>query len=639
MALPHADERDLIAEDISAYLEKQTNKELLRFITCGSVDDGKSTLIGRLLYETRQIFDDQMAALEADSKKVGTQGGNIDFALLVDGLSAEREQGITIDVAYRFFSTSKRKFIVADTPGHEQYTRNMVTGASTADAAVILIDARKGVLTQSRRHSYLVSLLGIRHVVLAINKMDLVDWSQERFDEIVADYRAFAAQIGITEFTAIPMSALKGDNITEPSAKSPWYKGPALMRWLEEAPVEDDLRDKPFRMPVQWVNRPNLDFRGFSGLVASGVVRPGDKVKALPSGRESTVERIVTFSGDLPEAVAGQSVTITLQDEIDVSRGDVLAAAASPPAVADQFETTLVWFDDEPMLPGRPYLLKLGTRTVAAQVTEPKYKINVNSLEHLAASRLELNEIGVCNISTDAPIAFDAYTENKDLGGFILIDRISNRTVGAGMLHFALRRSQNIHWQALDVDKQTRSAAKGQKARVVWLTGLSGSGKSTIANLVEKRLHVEGRHTYLLDGDNVRHGLNKDLGFTEEDRVENIRRVAEVAKLMVDAGLIVLVSFISPFRAERRMARDLMGEREFVEVFVDTPLEEAERRDVKGLYAKARSGELKNFTGISSPYEAPEHPEIRIDTTTTTAEQAAERIFAWLEGGAFDPVI
>jgi len=630
---------DLIAEDIEAYLDAHQHKSLLRFLTCGSVDDGKSTLIGRLLYDSKMIFEDQLAALEADSKRVGTQGGDIDFALLVDGLAAEREQGITIDVAYRFFSTDKRKFIVADTPGHEQYTRNMVTGASTADAAVILIDARKGVLTQSRRHSYLVSLLGIRHVVLAINKMDLVDWSQERFDEIVADYRAFAAQIGITEFTAIPMSALKGDNITEPSAKSPWYQGPALMRWLEEAPVEDDLRDKPFRMPVQWVNRPNLDFRGFSGLVASGVIRPGDKVKALPSGRESTVERIVTFSGDLPEAVAGQSVTITLQDEIDVSRGDVLAAAASPPAVADQFETTLVWFDDEPMLPGRPYLLKLGTRTVAAQVTEPKYKINVNSLEHLAATRLELNEIGVCNISTDAPIAFDAYTENKDLGGFILIDRISNRTVGAGMLHFALRRSQNIHWQALDVDKQTRSAAKGQKARVVWLTGLSGSGKSTIANLVEKRLHVEGRHTYLLDGDNVRHGLNKDLGFTEEDRVENIRRVAEVAKLMVDAGLIVLVSFISPFRAERRMARDLMGEREFVEVFVDTPLEEAERRDVKGLYAKARSGELKNFTGISSPYEAPEHPEIRIDTTKTTAEQAAEFIFAWLEGGAFDPVI
>jgi len=630
---------DLIAQDIEAYLDAHQHKSLLRFLTCGSVDDGKSTLIGRLLYDSKMIFEDQLAALEADSKKIGTQGGDIDFALLVDGLAAEREQGITIDVAYRFFSTDKRKFIVADTPGHEQYTRNMVTGASTADAAVILIDARKGVLTQSRRHSYLVNLLGIRHVVLAINKMDLVDWSQARFDEIVAEYRAFADQIGIKDFTAIPMSALKGDNVTEPSAKSPWYKGPALMRWLEEAPVEDDLREKPFRMPVQWVNRPNLDFRGFSGLVASGVIRPGDKVKALPSGRESTVERIVTFTGDLPEAVAGQSVTVTLKDEIDLSRGDVLAAAASPPAVADQFETTLVWFDDEPMLPGRPYLMKLGTRVVSAQVAEPKYKINVNSLERLAATRLELNEIGVCNLSTDAPIAFDAYADNKDLGGFILIDRISNRTVGAGMLHFALRRSQNIHWQALDVDKQTRSAAKGQKARVVWLTGLSGSGKSTIANLVEKRLHVEGRHTYLLDGDNVRHGLNKDLGFTEEDRVENIRRVAEVAKLMVDAGLIVLVSFISPFRAERRMARELMGEREFVEVFVDTPLAEAERRDVKGLYAKARAGELKNFTGISSPYETPENPEIRIDTTKVSAEEAAERIFAWLEGGGFDPGI
>ncbi|MGH6964857.1 MAG: sulfate adenylyltransferase subunit CysN [Phenylobacterium sp.] len=630
---------DLIAEDIEAYLHAHQHKSLLRFLTCGSVDDGKSTLIGRLLYDSKMIFEDQLAALEADSKKVGTQGGDIDFALLVDGLAAEREQGITIDVAYRFFSTDKRKFIVADTPGHEQYTRNMVTGASTADAAVILIDARKGVLTQSRRHSYLVNLLGIRHVVLAINKMDLVDWSQSRFDEIVAEYRAFADQIGIKDFTAIPMSALKGDNITEPSEKSPWYQGPALMRWLEEAPVEDDLREKPFRMPVQWVNRPNLDFRGFSGLMASGVIRPGDKVKALPSGRESTVERIVTFTGDLAEAVAGQSVTLTLKDEIDVSRGDVLAAAASPPAVADQFETTLVWFDDEPMLPGRPYLMKLGTRTVSAQVAEPKYKINVNSLERLAAKRLELNEIGVCNLSIDAPIAFDPYVENKDLGGFILIDRISNRTVGAGMLHFALRRSQNIHWQALDVDKQTRSAAMGQKARVVWLTGLSGSGKSTIANLVEKRLHVEGRHTYLLDGDNVRHGLNKDLGFTEADRVENIRRVAEVSKLMVDAGLIVLVSFISPFRAERQMARELMGEREFVEVFVDTPLAEAERRDVKGLYAKARAGELKNFTGISSPYEAPENPEIRIDTTKVSAEEAAERIFAWLEGGGFDPVI
>jgi bifunctional enzyme CysN/CysC len=627
---------DLIAQDIEAYLHAHEHKSLLRFLTCGSVDDGKSTLIGRLLYDSKMIFEDQLAALEADSKKVGTQGGEIDFALLVDGLAAEREQGITIDVAYRFFSTDKRKFIVADTPGHEQYTRNMVTGASTADAAIILIDARKGVLTQTRRHSYLVSLLGIRHVVLAINKMDLVDWSQARFDEIVADYAAFAEQIGIKGFTAIPVSALRGDNITEPSAKSPWYAGPPLMRWLEDAPVEDDLRGKPFRMPVQWVNRPNHDFRGFSGLIASGSVKPGDKLKALPSGRESTVARIVTFTGDLPEAVAGQSVTLTLADEIDVSRGDVLAASASPPAVADQFEATIVWFDDEAMLPGRPYLLKLGARTVAAQVAEPKYKVNVNTLEHLAARQLELNEIGVCNLSLDAPIAFDPYTENRDLGGFILIDRISNRTVAAGMLHFALRRSQNIHWQALDVDKAARSTAKGQTARVVWLTGLSGAGKSTIANLVDKRLMAEGRHTYLLDGDNVRHGLNKDLGFTEADRVENIRRVAEVAKLMVDAGLIVLVSFISPFRAERRMAREMMGGGEFVEVFVDTPIAEAEKRDVKGLYKKARAGELKNFTGVDSPYEAPEHPEIRIDTTKASAEEAAEQIFAWLDGGAPD---
>lgn len=628
----------LIAEDIGAYLHQHEHKSLLRFLTCGSVDDGKSTLIGRLLYDSKMIFEDQLAALEADSKRVGTQGGDIDFALLVDGLAAEREQGITIDVAYRFFSTDKRKFIVADTPGHEQYTRNMVTGASTADAAIILIDARKGVLTQTRRHSYLVSLLGIRHVVLAINKMDLVGWSQEVFDTILAEYHDFAAQIGIKAFTAIPMSALKGDNITEPSPHTPWYSGPPLMRWLEEAPIEDDLQAKPFRMPVQWVNRPNLDFRGFSGLVASGAIKPDDRIKVLPSGRESTVERIVTLRGDLPEAVAGQSVTITLKDEIDVSRGDVLSAAGQPPEVADQFEATIVWFDDEPLLPGRPYLLKLGTRTVSAQVAEPKHKVNVNTLEKLAATRLELNEIGVCNLSLSAPIAFDPYVENKDLGGFILIDRMSNRTVGAGMLHFALRRSQNIHWQATDISKAARAAAKGQKARVVWFTGLSGSGKSTIANLLEKRLAAEGRHTYLLDGDNVRHGLNRDLGFTDEDRVENIRRVAEVSKLMVDAGLIVLVSFISPFRAERRLARELLGEGEFVEVFVDTPLAEAEKRDVKGLYAKARKGELKNFTGIDSPYEAPENAEIRIDTTQLTAEQAAEAIFDRLEAG-FDPGI
>jgi bifunctional enzyme CysN/CysC len=622
----------LIAEDIEAYLHAHEHKSLLRFLTCGSVDDGKSTLIGRLLYDSKMIFEDQLAALEADSRKVGTQGGDIDFALLVDGLAAEREQGITIDVAYRFFSTDKRKFIVADTPGHEQYTRNMVTGASTADAAVILIDARKGVLTQTRRHSYLVSLLGIRHVVLAINKMDLVDWSKEVFDTILAEYRDFAAQIGLTEFTAIPMSALKGDNITEPSAAAPWYDGPPLMEHLESLEVGDDTQARAFRMPVQWVNRPNLDFRGFSGLVASGTIRPGDRIKALPSGRESTVDRIVVFGGNLPEAVAGQSVTLTLKDEIDISRGDVIAAAGAPPEVADQFEATLVWMDEEAMLPGRPYLIKIGARMVGASVTEPKYKVNVNTLEHLAAKRLELNEIGVCNLSLDAPIAFDPYKENKDLGGFILIDRLSNRTVGAGMLHFALRRSQNIHWQALDVDKAARAALKGHRGRVVWLTGLSGSGKSTIANLVEKRLYANGRHTYLLDGDNVRHGLNKDLGFTDEDRVENIRRVAEVAKLMADAGLIVLVSFISPFRAERRMARELMPEGDFVEVFVDTPLEVAEQRDVKGLYRKARAGELKNFTGIDSPYEAPEAPEIRIDTTALSPTESAERIVAWLEG-------
>ena len=623
---------DLIAEDIEAYLHQHQHKSLLRFLTCGSVDDGKSTLIGRLLYDSKMIFEDQLAALEADSKKVGTQGGDIDFALLVDGLSAEREQGITIDVAYRFFSTDKRKFIVADTPGHEQYTRNMVTGASTADAAIILIDARKGVLTQTRRHSYLVSLLGIRHVVLAINKMDLVDFSQARFDEILADYRAFATQIGITDFTAIPMSALKGENIIEPSSKMAWYSGPPLLRWLEEAPVEDDLQARPFRMPVQWVNRPDLDFRGFSGLVASGVIRPGDRIKALPSGRESTVARIVTKGGDLPEAVAGLSVTLTLNDEIDISRGDVIALAGQPPEVADQFETTIVWFDDEPLLPGRPYLMKLGARTVTAQVAEPKYKVNVNTLEKLAATRLELNEIGVCNLSLSAPIAFDPYVDNKDLGGFILIDRLSNRTVGAGMLHFALRRSQNIHWQAMDVDKAARATAMGHKGRVIWFTGLSGSGKSTIANLLEKRLHAEGRHTYVLDGDNVRHGLNRDLGFTDADRVENIRRVAEVSRLMVDAGLIVLVSFISPFRAERQLARERVEDGEFVEVFVDTPLAEAEKRDVKGLYAKARAGELKNFTGIDSPYEAPESPEIHIDTTAMTPEQAAEAIYRWLEG-------
>ncbi len=629
----------LIAEDIEAYLHQHQHKSLLRFITCGSVDDGKSTLIGRLLYDSKMIFEDQLAALEADSKKVGTQGGAIDFALLVDGLAAEREQGITIDVAYRFFSTEKRKFIVADTPGHEQYTRNMVTGASTADAAVILIDARKGVLTQTRRHSYLVSLLGIRHVVLAVNKMDLVGWNPAVFDKIVADYRAFAERIGLTVFTPIPISGLGGDNIAARSEETPWFKGPILMEWLEDVEVEDSLQSQPFRMPVQWVNRPNLDFRGFSGLVASGTIKPGDRIRALPSGRESRVARIVTLPGDLDQAVAGQSVTLTLEDEIDISRGDVIAAADAPAPVANQFEATLVWMDDEPLPPGRAYLLKLGARTVGASVTDIKHRVNVNTLEHTAAKRLELNEIGICNLSLDQAIPFEPYAENRQLGGFILIDRLSNRTVGAGMINFALRRADNIHWQHTDVSKASRAALKAQRGQVVWLTGLSGAGKSTIANLVEKRLHALGRHTYLLDGDNVRHGLNKDLGFTEEDRVENIRRVAEVAKLMVDAGLIVLTAFISPFRAERQLARDILEPGEFIEVFVDTPLAVAEARDVKGLYKKARSGQLKNFTGVDSPYEAPERPELRIDTTAIDPVEAAERIVAWLEGREIDYAI
>jgi len=626
---------DLIATDIDAYLEQHQKKSLLRFITCGSVDDGKSTLIGRLLYDSKLIFEDQLAALEADSKKVGTQGGEIDFALLVDGLAAEREQGITIDVAYRFFSTDKRKFIVADTPGHEQYTRNMVTGASTADLAVILIDARKGVLTQTRRHSFLVSLIGIRHIVLAVNKMDLVGYDQQVFETIVADYRAFAAGVGLADLVAIPISGLKGDNITSRSDKTPWYGGPTLLQHLESVEIDETrLQSSPLRMPVQWVNRPNLDFRGFAGEIASGRIRPGDRVRILPSGRETTVARIVTKDGDLDPAVAGQSVTLTLADEVDCSRGDLIAAADAPAEVADQFETTIVWMTEEPLLPGRPYWLKIGTKTVAATVTEPKYKINVNTLEHLAAKQLELNEIGVCNISLDQPIAFDPYADNHDTGGFILIDKISNGTVGAGMIRFALRRAQNIHWQALDVGKESRAGVKGQRPKVLWFTGLSGAGKSTIANLVEKKLLAMGRHTYLLDGDNVRHGLNRDLGFTDADRVENIRRVAEVARLMADAGLIVLVSFISPFRSERRMARELMAEGEFVEVYVDTPLAIAEHRDVKGLYKKARAGELKNFTGIDSPYEPPEHPEIHIDTTTLSAAQAAEQIVEQLDGGA-----
>ena len=618
---------DLIAEDIDAYLLKHQHKTMLRFITCGSVDDGKSTLIGRLLYDTKMIFEDQLASLEKDSKAVGTQGGEIDFALLVDGLAAEREQGITIDVAYRFFATEKRKFIVADTPGHEQYTRNMVTGASTADLAVILIDARQGVLTQTRRHSYLVQLLGIRNVVLAINKMDLVGYSQERFYEIVKDYSHFAKQIGMEAFLPIPISGLKGDNIATKSHEMSWYQGPTLLQHLEEAPINDTrMLDQPFRMAVQWVNRPNLDFRGFAGQIGAGVVRPGDAIRVLPSGKTTTVKSIPTFDGDLDQAIAGQSVTLTFADEIDCSRGDVIVQADAPCEVADQFEATVVWMDEHAMLPGRPYLLKIGTQTVTATVTEPKYEVNVNTLEHLASKTLGLNAIGVVNISTDRAIPFEAYATNPDLGGFILIDRMTNATVAAGMIHFALRRSQNIHWQAVDVNREAHAALKNQKARVVWFTGLSGSGKSTIANLVEKKLHAMGKHTFLLDGDNVRHGLNRDLGFTDADRVENIRRVGEVAKLMTDAGLIVLTAFISPFRSERRMVRDLMAPGEFMEVWVNTPLEVAEARDVKGLYKKARSGQLKNFTGIDSPYEAPELAELTVNTVELTAEEAADRI-------------
>jgi bifunctional enzyme CysN/CysC len=603
---------------------------LLRFITCGSVDDGKSTLIGRLLYESKMIFDDQLTQLEADSRRVGTRGGELDFALLVDGLAAEREQGITIDVAYRFFSTERRKFIVADTPGHEQYTRNMVTGASTAELAVILIDARKGVLTQTCRHSFLVHLLGINRVVLAVNKMDLVGYSRSVFETIVSDYRAFAGRIGLSEIVPIPVCAVNGDNIVSASSAMPWYDGPTVLAHLESVDLEgvDDAR--PFRMPVQWVNRPNADFRGYAGTIVSGSVSPGDGVRALPSGRETRVTRIVTADGELASARSGQSVTLLLDSEIDVSRGDVIAARAAPPQVAAQFEATIVWLHEEPMLQGRTYLMKAGTATVSATVTPLKHKINVNTLEKVPAERLELNDIGVCELELDRPIPFEPYAENRALGGFILIDRLTNNTVGAGLISFALRRSQNVHWQALDVDKHLRSRQKGQKACVLWLTGLSGAGKSTIANRLEKRLTAGGHHTYLLDGDNVRHGLNKDLGFTAQDRVENIRRVAEVAHLMVDAGLIVLVSFISPFRSERRMARALFAPGEFLEVFVDTPLAEAERRDVKGLYGKARRGELKNFTGIDSPYEHPEKPEIRLDTLALSADEAAERVIAYL---------
>ncbi len=611
---------------VDEYLRQHESKGLLRFITCGSVDDGKSTLIGRLLHDTKLLLDDQVSALEADSKRHGTQGDDIDFALLVDGLAAEREQGITIDVAYRFFGTEKRKFIVADCPGHEQYTRNMATGASTADLAVVLVDARKGLLTQTRRHSYIVSLLGIKHVLLAVNKMDLVDYSQTVFDEIVAGYCELAGSLGIAHVECIPLSALKGDNMLASSAATPWYRGPSLLEHLETVQVDRDTRDIGFRMPVQWVCRPDSSFRGFAGTIAAGTVARGDAIAVLPAGQRSHVARIVTDEGDLETAAAGQAVVLALQDEIDASRGDVIAAAHQPCEIADQFAAHLLWLGTQPLLPGRPYWLKIGTRTVGAQVTEIKHKVDVNTQEELAAKSLELNEVGYCNLYLDQAIPFEAYADSRELGGFILIDRQDNATVAAGTLAFALRRAGNIHWQHLEVDKTSRARIKHQAPRCLWFTGLSGAGKSTIANLVEKRLLALGRHTYLLDGDNVRHGLNKDLGFTDEDRVENIRRVAEVAKLMVDAGLVVLVSFISPFRAERRMAREMFGEGEFLEVFVDTPLAVAEQRDAKGLYAKARAGELRNFTGIDSPYEVPESPDVVLDTVNESPEVLAARL-------------
>jgi bifunctional enzyme CysN/CysC len=626
---------DLIASDIEAYLRAQEDKTLLRFITCGSVDDGKSTLIGRLLFDSKLIYDDQLATVEKDSRTSGTQGDNIDLALLVDGLAAEREQGITIDVAYRFFSTDKRKFIVADTPGHEQYTRNMATGASTADAAVLLIDARYSVQVQTRRHAYIASLLGIRHVVAAVNKMDLVDFSAARFAEIEADFRALAEMLGLTSVTCIPMSALDGDNVTRRSERTPWYTGPSLLDCLETVDVSRDITSTGFRLPVQWVNRPDLDFRGYCGTVAAGIVRPGDELINLPSGRRSRVRSIVSYGGEKSVAVADEAVTLTLEDEIDVSRGDVLCAAADPASQSDQFVAHIIWMSEKKLLPGRQYRIKSTNQTVLGSVSNLKYKVDVNTLAHEAAKTLELNEIGVCDLELAKPIVFEPYKENRRLGSFILIDRHSNETVGAGMLDFSLRRAANVVWQDLEIGQAERAAQKHQRPCVLWFTGLSGSGKSTIANLVEKRLYDLGRHTYTLDGDNVRHGLNRDLGFTDADRVENIRRVSEVAALMADSGLITLCAFISPFRAERQIARQTMKDGEFVEIFIDTPLAVAEGRDVKGLYAKARKGQIRNFTGIDSEYQRPENAEIVLNTVEMSAEQSADAIVAYLEANGY----
>jgi bifunctional enzyme CysN/CysC len=622
---------ELISTDIESYLKSHEEKSLLRFITCGSVDDGKSTLIGRMLYESQMLFDDQLSALKSDSKKIGTQGNEIDFALLVDGLAAEREQGITIDVAYRFFSTDKRKYIVADTPGHEEYTRNMATGASTADVAIILIDAKQGVLTQTRRHSFIVSMVGVKKVLLAVNKLDLVDYSEQVYRQIVSDYSDFAeSALDIDSITAIPISALLGDNVVERSEKTPWYTGETIMEYLENIEVRNQKKQAPFRMPVQWVNRPNSNFRGFSGLIASGETKIGDKVRLHPGGKESSIASIVTWDGELQQASVGQSVTITLNDEIDVSRGDTIAVSTDPCAESDQFQSRILWMNDNPMIPGRQYIFKSNTQTTTLTLGKLKHRIDVNTLNHLPAKTLELNEIGVCNISLDKRIAFDPYDDNRTMGGFIVIDRLSNNTVGMGLIDFALRRSENIHWQKMDVSKESRAEQKSQSAKIIWFTGLSGSGKSSIANILEKKLQALGKHTITLDGDNMRHGLNRDLGFTAADRVENIRRVGEVAKLMVNSGLICITSFISPFESERKMARSLVSENEFIEVFIDTPLSVCEERDVKGLYAKARSGEIPNFTGISSPYESPENPEIRIDTTKQSPEEAANQIIEFI---------
>jgi bifunctional enzyme CysN/CysC len=623
---------ELIERDIDAYLDAHEHKSLLRFITCGSVDDGKSTLIGRLLYESQMLFEDQLAALEADSRRVGTQGEELDFALLLDGLAAEREQGITIDVAYRFFSTDTRKYIVADTPGHEQYTRNMVTGASTADCALILLDARKGVLTQTRRHSYLVHLLGIRHVAIAVNKMDLVEYSEPRFREIEREYGAFAEQLGLEEFTLIPLSALRGDNVIERSREMPWYGGPTLMEYLETVEVDQErMQDAPFRLPVQWVNRSSSEFRGFAGTIAGGRVAPGDRVLVLPAGRETSVSRVVGFEQDLEAGVAGQAVTLTLADEIDISRGDVIAAAETPAPVGEQFEATVVWMAEEPLLRGRTYLMRAGTKTVPATVAPIRYKLDVDTGDQIAANQLELNEIGVVQLELGQPVAFDPYVENRDTGGFILIDRVTNHTVGAGLLRFALRRGENVAWQEIEVDREARSSLKAQRPFVVWLTGLPGAGKSSIANLVEQRLYTLGRHTVLLDGSNLRHGISKDLGFTPADRAENNRRAAEVAKLMTEAGLIVLAAFVSPFRADRETTRALFGEDEFLEVHVDLPAELAAERDTTGLYAKAQSGELENLTGLGGAYEVPEDPELHLDMTSLSAAEAAEKVLALLK--------